>query len=135
MTWRSRRLSLLAPLAVLAAAALPRPAAAVVSASPDPTWQTNGRVEAVAYLGNTVYVGGSFTAVRDPAGGSVQARSRPAAFNASSPHQLLPWNPGANGALGVFGAAVAPGHLAMGGEFTQVAGASHQGFAQFSGVP
>jgi PUA-like domain len=107
-----------------AAAALPRPAAAVVSASPDPTWQTNGRVEAVAYLGNTVYVGGSFTAVRDPAGGSVQARSRLAAFNASSPHQLLPWNPGANNTVRALAVSPAGTRVYAGGAFTAAGGAT-----------
>jgi hypothetical protein len=52
MARRSRHLSVLVLLAVVAA--LPRSAAALVDPDPDPTWQTNGRVDAVAYLGNTV---------------------------------------------------------------------------------
>jgi hypothetical protein len=88
-----------------------------------PVWTAaaNGDVEALAVSSTTVYVGGAgrgHMAALRAAGGAVEA-----------------WNPGTNGALGVFGAAVASGHVAMGGEFTQVAGASHQGFAQFSGVP
>jgi trimeric autotransporter adhesin len=85
-----------------------------------PVWTAaaNGDVEALAVSSTTVYVGGHFTTIGGAGRGAVEA-----------------WNPGANGALGVFGAAAAPGHVAIGGEFTQVAGASHQGFAQFSGVP
>jgi hypothetical protein len=93
MAWRSRRPSVLVLLAAVAAVALPRPAAALVDPDPDPTRQANGRVDAVAYLGNTVYVAGSFTAVRDPSNGSTTARNRLAAFNANSPYHLLPWNP------------------------------------------
>jgi trimeric autotransporter adhesin len=95
-----------------------------------PVWTAaaNGDVEALAVSSTTVYVGGHFTTI----GGA--GRGHMAALRAAG-GAVEAWNPGANGALGVFGAAAAPGHVAIGGEFTQVAGASHQGFAQFSGVP
>ena len=42
------------------------PAEAVTADALGPTWQTNGRVLAVAYSGTTVYLAGSFTSVRPP---------------------------------------------------------------------
>ena len=123
MPRRPRRLSLLVLLAALAAVALPRPAAALVSASPDATWQTNGRVDAVAYLGNTVYLGGSFTAVRDPAGGNVTTRNRLAAFDAAT-GALLPWNPGANNTVRALAVSPAGTRVYAGGAFTSAGGAT-----------
>ena len=38
--------------------------AAVVNPNVTPTWQTNGRVNAIQVVGSTVYIGGKFTSVR-----------------------------------------------------------------------
>jgi hypothetical protein len=75
-----------------------------------------------------LYVGGHFTGMVGIARGHLAAMS-PASGS------LLVWNPNANGILGVFGAALGGGHVAVGGEFTTVGGADHQGLAQFSGTP
>ena len=76
----------------------PAPAAAVTqptfTAQPLPTWQTNGVVYAVEAVGNVVYVGGNFTAVRPPgsaAGQNEVARRNMAAFNATT-GDLLPFS-------------------------------------------
>ncbi|TDD27192.1 fibronectin type III domain-containing protein, partial [Actinomadura sp. KC06] len=37
-----------------------------LTADPLPTWQTNGTVWDVEVVGDTVYVGGTFTAIRPP---------------------------------------------------------------------
>jgi trimeric autotransporter adhesin len=160
MTVRARPLPLAALLLAVATAvavsvALSGPAGAVVSADPDDgTCETNGRVYAVAYLGGTIYLGGSFTSVDGT------TRNRLAACDAATGN-LLSWNPNANGVVralevspagtrvyaggdftAVGGAARArvaalspSSGGAFGGEFTQAGGEAHQGLAQFSGTP
>jgi len=95
-----------------------------------PVWNvaTNGDVEAIVVSSSILYVGGHFTTV---AGAS---RGHLAALRASG-GGLESWNPGANGALGAFGAAITSSRVAFGGEFTQVAGEGRQGIVQFSGTP
>ena len=100
MTVRSRLLPLAALLLAVASGialsvALSGPAGAIVSPTPSPgagTCETNGRVNAVAYLGGTIYLGGSFTEVEGT------TRNRLAACNAAT-GALLSWNPNANGVV------------------------------------
>jgi trimeric autotransporter adhesin len=130
---RSRRLlvpSVFLVLALAIAVAVsvgfsPR-AGAIVSADPDDgTPNTNGRVHAVAYLGGTVYIGGSFTSV------SGQARNRLAAFDAASGN-LLAWNPGANGVVRALKVSPAGTRVYVGGDFTVVAGVARARIAALS---
>jgi hypothetical protein len=95
-----------------------------------PVWNvgTNGDVEALAISSSTLYVGGHFTSV----GGG--ARGHLAALRASG-GSVHPWNPGANGVFGAFGAAITSSRVAFGGEFTTVNGEAHRGVVQFSGTP
>ncbi len=73
-------------------------AASTLSQTSTATYQANGRVASVVTIGNTTYLGGSFTAVR-PAGAapgsSGVARQHLAAVNATT-GALRPWNPGAD---------------------------------------
>jgi beta-propeller uncharacterized protein DUF5122 len=123
MTLRARRLPVLALFLAVATAiavslAFARPAAAVVSANPDDgTPETNGRVNAVAYRGGTVYVGGNFTSVDG------QARNRLAAFDAASGN-LLSWNPNANGVVRALKVSPAGTRVYVGGDFSRVGGAA-----------
>jgi hypothetical protein len=98
---------------------LPGPAGAVVSANPDDgTCDVNdGRVNAVVYLGGTVYLGGSFTQVDG------QTRNRLAACDAATGN-LLSWNPNANGVVRALKVSPAGTRIYVGGDFTVVAGVS-----------
>ena len=60
----ARALAILIVSFVAFALATARPASATFSATPDPTWMTNGIVYAIAQSGNTIYIGGRFTSVR-----------------------------------------------------------------------
>jgi hypothetical protein len=99
---------------------------ATVQKQPAPSYQTNGRVNAIAIVGNTAYIGGQFTSVRpagDPLGTGEVTRNHAAAFNLST-GALLPWNPNASGTVE---AIVASGSTVyLGGSFTKVGGKGHQ---------
>jgi beta-propeller uncharacterized protein DUF5122 len=131
MTLRARRLPVLALFLAVATAiavslAFSQPAAAIVSANPDDgTPETNGRVNAVAYLGGTVYIGGSFTSVDG------QARNRLAAFDVASGN-LLSWNPNANGVVRALKVSPAGTRVYVGGDFSAVGGAARARVAALS---
>jgi hypothetical protein len=102
--------------------ALVPPAGADVKVKPSPTYQTNGRVRAIAYANGIVYIGGQFTSLRPaaaPPGSGEVARSRLAALDVTT-GALLPWNPGADGT--VWSLDVAGGVVYIGGAFANVAG-------------
>ena len=111
---------------------------ATVQKNVTPTWQTNGRVEAIAIVGTTAYIGGQFTSVRpagDPAGTGEVTRNRVAAINLST-GALLPWDPNAGGTVEAI--AVSGSTVYLGGSFTQVGGKGHQRLAAVdatSGTP
>jgi hypothetical protein len=94
--------------------------AAIVGPKPVTSYQTNGRVNAILFLNGAVYLGGKFTSVR-PAGAAAGtgevARNHLAAFNATT-GQLLPWNPGASGA--VFALASSGNTIYVGGSFAKL---------------
>jgi len=124
--------TLIKPLAALAAGvllpvALAAPAAAAqVSASPDPAMPTfNGDVSDILYVGNTVYVGGTFTTAT-PATGSPVARGHGAAFDATT-GQLTAWNPKTAGAI--YDLASTPAGIAVGGTFAKASGQVHKNVA------
>jgi outer membrane protein assembly factor BamB len=103
--------------------------AAVVNPKVTPTWQTNGRVNAIQVVGSTVYIGGKFTSVRpagDPLGTGEVTRNRVAAFNIAT-GALLPWNPNASGTVQAI--AVKGSTVYLGGSFTKVGGKGHQRLA------
>jgi hypothetical protein len=110
----------LATAASLLAAASP---ASATTSTPDPAFQTNGRVWAIVYRKGVVYIGGDFTAVRPPGadpGTREVARQHLAAFDASTGRLLKRWNPGANGR--VYTIRKIDKRLYVGGDFSTVGG-------------
>ncbi len=102
---------------------------ATVQKQPAPSWQTNGRVNAIAIVGSTAYIGGQFTSVRpagDPPGTGEVTRNHVAAFDLST-GALLPWDPNASGTVEAIAAAGST--IYLGGSFTKVGGKGHQRIA------
>lgn len=111
------------------------------TADPLPTWQTNGTVWAIETLGDTVYVGGSFTAIRPPGTGPGDPAELPrlnvAAFNAAT-GQPLPWAPAVEANAGqevlVWDLEASPDGrtLYIAGKFTKINGQSRPRIGSFT---
>jgi hypothetical protein len=96
--------------------------AAIVASKPIKTWQANGTVRTEVIVGNTVYLGGSFTAML-PAGSTgsgAVTRNGAAAMNLDT-GALLPWNPNVTGGT-VYTIKPSGSNLYLGGAFSTVAG-------------
>lgn len=110
-------------MAVLAMASVAD--AAVVGSKPIQTWQANGTVRVEVISGNTVYLGGSFTAML-PAGSTgsgAVTRNGAAAINLDT-GALLPWNPNVTGGT-VYAIETSGSNVYLGGAFTTVGGATN----------
>jgi len=102
--------------------------------------QTDGGVQAIAYIGGKVVAGGHFEDVcvgvsPGPTPGfncpQVQAQRLHLLALSHKKGKLKGWNPPANSQMGVFALTVARGGLFAGGDFTQIAGVDQQGLARF----
>lgn len=109
-------------------------ASAVSSTPPDPSWQTNDIVRAVAFGHGAVYLGGAFTQVRPPGaapGVGEVARDHAAALDRAT-GELLKWNPRVNGT--VWAIAVWKQRVYLGGDFTSVRGKPRSNLAAVDAV-
>jgi hypothetical protein len=104
--------------------------ASVVAVPTAPCAQPDGRVSAMAISAGTVYIGGSFTHVKNRAGVS-QSRSRLAAINAAT-CDLLPWTASADNSVTAM--AVAGGTVYIGGSFLTINGLSRTRIAALGGA-
>ncbi|QCW51430.1 hypothetical protein FE634_15320 [Nocardioides dongxiaopingii] len=107
------------------------PAAATteVASSPSPSWRVNGRVYAVEVVGDTVFVGGTFTTATSP-GGQTQPRLNLAAFDVATGALRTTWRADTGAAVR---AIVSDGTaLYVGGAFGQVAGQPRSRLAKVS---
>ncbi len=106
--------------------------ASVVSANPSDVtpFITNGRADALAKIGNRIYVGGSFTTMKNWQG-SAQVQTRPYlfAYNATTGQIDTGFNPVLNAP--VMALAAAPdGTLVVGGQFSTVNGVTRTGLVK-----
>jgi hypothetical protein len=106
-------------------AAVPTPALALPSLTPQPTAGGDGKVWAIAQVGGTIYVGGEFTIF----GG--EPRNHLAAIDAGT-GALTSWDPDADGtvhALTVGG----DGSIVAGGKFSSVGGLTRKNLVKLDG--
>lgn len=102
------------------------PASAVAQRTATPTWGTNGRVTAIAAVGDRVYIGGTFTAVVDRTGKTYPA-SNLAVFIPSTGQFDLTWHPTTDGAVSAL--QVSGSRVYLAGSFNTVDGASRRKLA------
>lgn len=127
------RPALLAVAASLCLALTPSVSADVsLSAVPDHTAAADGRVNAILRVGDTIYIGGSFTSITRKDGTSV-TRHRLAAIDAGTGDPTA-WNPDANGTVRALAASPDGTRIFAGGDFGSVGGKSRRRLAKIDAV-
>jgi hypothetical protein len=95
-----------------------------LTSSPASSWQTNGRVRAIAVAAGKIFIGGDFTRVRAPgAAGGGAVRNHLAALSLAT-GRILPWHPRANGTVTALRANASGTTIYIGGGFTTINGFS-----------
>jgi predicted small secreted protein len=119
----ARRTIILVLAAALLAAATSAPTAlADPGNAADPTWEAAGGVYGIARGPNAVYLGGTFTQVKSPSGGSSVARTRLAAFDATTGVVVPGWAPSANDIVHALTVSPDGSRVYAGGDFSSVSG-------------
>src|SRR6266536_3141612 len=127
LTLTAAELAVAGPVVATRAGADPSPAqAALVSGTPTPSAGANGRVNAIAQIGDRIYLGGSFTAV----GG--QPRGGLAALDAASGQLVASWRADVAGVVQALAPSPDGTTLYVGGEFSAVGGAARKRLAAVS---
>ena len=90
-------------------------------------YQPNNTVRDMIVVGNTAYIGGSFTALTSANGATTVTRNHVAAIDMTTGN-VLPWNPNVNGT--VYTILPAGNNVYLGGSFTTVGGATHKNIAE-----
>ncbi len=122
-----RRVAIAAALAVAGAMMVaPAAEAAVVQQRPLVGYQPNNTVRDMVVVGNTAYIGGSFTALTSATGGTTVTRNHVAAIDMTTGN-VLPWNPNVTGT--VYSILPSGSNVYLGGSFTAVGGATHKNIA------
>jgi Domain of unknown function (DUF5122) beta-propeller len=122
------RAAIAATLAVAGAMlVVPAAEAAVVTQTPLVGYQPNNTVRDMVVVGNTAYIGGTFTALTPAGGGTAVTRNHVAAINMTT-GALLPWNPNVSGT--VYSILPAGNNVYLGGSFTSVGGATHKNIVE-----
>ena len=122
------RVAVAAALAVAGAMVVaPAAEAAVVTQTPLVGYQPNNTVRDMIVVGNTAYIGGSFTALTSANGATTVTRNHAAAIDMTTGN-VLPWNPNVSGT--VYTILPAGNNVYLGGSFTTVGGATHKNIAE-----
>lgn len=93
---------------------------------------TDGTIERalqITQCGNTMYVGGTFTQVRNPGSQTPITRNNAFAFSATAPYTITNWNPNVNGEVNTVACGI-DGSVFVGGSFTNAGGAANRNLAK-----
>lgn len=126
---RTRPLLALLIALLIATLAAPATAAGPISQVPDPSWSVNGRVLATEIVGDTVYVGGTFTQATSRSG-QVTPRRNLAAFSVSTGELREGFRADAGSAVRAL--ASDGSSLYVGGYFGQIGGVGRARLAKIS---
>lgn len=119
-------------LAMATAVCAAAPAQAAYDSQPVRGWEPDGPVHAVAVSGNTVYIGGDFTQLTDPATGDVVAREGLVALNASTGDIDHGWTASADGEVLALAVSEDGSQVVAGGKFRSVNGETRRRLAGLS---